>query len=514
MRTTSGLVLDVYDDESGGQLRELYPTREDIPATVKLAHVAAGEDRERLPDDVFALVLVNNGEKLRKYACIDEGNTVLSVEYFLKNARKLPVEAQKTAAANLAVACGWYNIDVPDELEKIAGIGSMVAGAVGKHVASDPIGTALTAMTLPSTIKGTTNQVRQNLATNRALTGGSGMPVTPQMKESLASVKTAEASGTDLMPVQGPGVLGTSPKSKTVVQKTATIGRLVPASKDDTGVEPDVAHPPTKEQKDHAPQAKQMHPTVDVSNKEPPKALVEKKASFFALPAKGKYPLDSYAQVKAASSYFAEYYKEFDPEVRHEYASNLVKRASALDIPLMDIARKYGSDDFAPEEEIKVAFDARRIEVKHNQDALSLLGEVEKVARFRMWKEAAAGVRSYSAEEVVGILAEFDKVAGLDHHYDRTILDPYYSIYGFEKVAEEDEADFSEVIGNETVTAADLLRLSRIAAASVKMTFGADFQEEFLKDPVGIFKSLPLAQKKMMMRLANSTQPGAERTYF
>ena len=33
-------------------------------------------------------------------------------------------------------------------------------------------------------------------------------------------------------------------------------------------------------------------------------------------------------------------------------------------------------------------------------------------------------------------------------------------------------------------------------------------------DPVGIFKSLPLDQKKMLARMANSTQPGAERTYY
>ena len=508
MRTTSGLVLDVYDDFSGGVLREIYPQREDIPGMVKAAHVVTAEDRERLPDDVFALVLINNGEKMRKFACIDEGNTALSVEYFLKNAHKLPLEAQVQTAENLKVACSWYDMPVPEALEKVAGIGSMIVG----HVAKDPIGAAMTAATLPSAIKGTTQTLKDNAGTARAGAAG-GLIGTPTQLRGQMMGKTAEASGTDLMPNQGPGN-PTPPKSLAVVNKIAKVGRLVPASKGDTDVPPELVQPPTKEQKGSNPQAAQMRPTVDVSNKEPPTRVSEKKASVYALPEQEKYPLDSYAQVKAAASYFETYARHMAPPVRREYAVNLVKRASALDVPIIDLARKYGSEDFAPEEEIKAAFDARRIEVAHSADALSLLGEVEKVARFRLWKEASAGTpQSFSAEDVVYMLIEFDKVAGLEHHYDRTIPDPYYSIYGFEKDA-EDDSSFSEVVGNETVTAADLQRLARIAAASVKMTFGVEFQEEFLKDPVGIFKSLPLDQKKMIMRMANSTQPGVERTYF
>ena len=260
-------------------------------------------------------------------------------------------------------------------------------------------------------------------------------------------------------------------------------------------------------------EARHLHPTVDVSDKEPPKYLHEKKAANFALPAQEKYPLDSYAQVKAASAYFDTYARHMAPPMRHEYAVNLVKRASALAVRVSDTARKYGAEDFAPEAEIKAAFDARRIEL-HDDDALKLLGAVEKIARFRMWKEASAEApQPFSADEVVELLAEFDKVAGLDHHYDRTIPDPYFSIYGFEKSA-ADDPEFSEVVGNENVTEEDLRRLARIAAFTIKTTFGADFQEEFLKDPVGIFKSLPLAQKKMVMRMANGTGPGQERTYY
>lgn len=493
---TSGLVLDVYDDFSGDILREVFPTFDAIPDTVKVAHVVTAADRAALPDDVFALVLINNGEKLRKYACVDEGNTALSVAYFLKNAHKLPLEAQKVTAENLKTACAWYDIEPHADLEKVA---------LG-------FGTALAALNAAPIVQGTGQAIRENLAANRALTSQGHGIVTGQMRDEALGRKTAEVSGTALAPSQPPGTPGTAPKSLTVVNKTARVGRLVGASKGDTDVPPDVVALPTHEQPPSFPQARVLRPTVDVTNQEPPKVLKEKKASLFALPSAEKYPLDSYAQVKAASAYFDTYSKHMPPASRREYAVNLVKRASALVIEVSDLARKYGADGFAPEEEIKAAFDMRRNELGDNPEALELLGAVERVARFRMWKEASAeGTQQYDPDTVCALLMEFDKVAGLDFHYDRTIPDPYYSIYGIEKDA---GADFSEVIGNEMVTSADLHRIAHIGAETVKITFGREFQEEFLKDPIGIFKSLPLQQKKMMMRMANSTKPGAERTFF
>ena len=492
---TSGLVLDIYDDFSGATLRELYPDFDNIPGTVKQAQVAVQE----LPDDVFALVLINNGDKLRKYACVDEGNTVLSLGYFLKNAHKLPLEAQKTAAENLTTACSWYGIEPPAALEKSAlGLGG--AASLG-----------LSALSAAPVVRGTHQALKENFVANNALRGAGHNVVGAELRDAALGRKTAEINGTTSAPLSPPinpsaSVTG----SKAVVLKTATIGRLVPGRSPD--VAPDVTQPPTKVQATSLPQPRHLHPTVDITNKEPPRLLSEKKASIFALPTQEKYPLDSYVQVKAASAYFDTYVRHMQPPARREFAENLVKRAHALDIQVSDLARKYGAEDFAPEDEIKQAFDARRIEVAHDEDILKLLGAVEKVARFRMWKEASAGeAEALTADVVVDLLTEFDKVAGLDRAYDSSVPDPYYSIYGFDKTA---GADFSEVIGNETVTEADLKRLARIAAATVKTTFGHDFQESFLEDPVGIFKSLPLDQKKMLMRMANSTQPGAERTYY
>src|SRR4051812_38315591 len=200
MESTSGLVLDIYDDFQGDVLRSIYPTQADLPGTVKTASVLSSELRAALPDDAFALVLRNGEQVLRKYACVDEGNTTLSLQYFLKNAHKLPVEAQKTAAANLVMACGWYDIEVPAELEKVA---------IG-------VGGALDALSMGSEAYQGAKSLGQGLANAKALNG--------QMNAGVM-LKKADVSGTATMPNQPPVGKPTTPLAN--VQKSASIGHLV-----------------------------------------------------------------------------------------------------------------------------------------------------------------------------------------------------------------------------------------------------------------------------------------------
>jgi hypothetical protein len=176
---TAGIILDLYDNPA--DLREIFPTQDVIPDSIKLAHALTVEERDQLPDDSFALVLMNNGESLRKFACIDQGNTELSVAYFFKHGHKLPEVAQKVAAENLMTACSWYNLEVPEELQKVALLGMLQ-----------------TALTAPSIIKGTAGKVKDNLA---AVHSAGGSIVTPRQQEGIAAMsKGADVSGTSLAP--------------------------------------------------------------------------------------------------------------------------------------------------------------------------------------------------------------------------------------------------------------------------------------------------------------------------
>lgn len=171
MEKLSGLILDVYDDYSGEVLRSIFPRHEGVPEVIKQAHLITPEERAALPDDVFSLVLHNDGVSFRKYACTDAGNTALSVEYFLKTAHKLPAEAQKVAAENLVSACGWYGIEPPEQLQKVA-IGLFTAANL--------------ALSGPQIVKGTNQAIKQNMQMARASSGN----VNPAIAQTVKPVRT------------------------------------------------------------------------------------------------------------------------------------------------------------------------------------------------------------------------------------------------------------------------------------------------------------------------------------
>jgi hypothetical protein len=77
----------------------------------------------------------------------------------------LPEEAQKVAAANLLVACDWYKIDPPTELQKVAGIGGAalgLAGKIGGMVVKNP-GKALGAAMTGASVIGAGQEVAKGL---------------------------------------------------------------------------------------------------------------------------------------------------------------------------------------------------------------------------------------------------------------------------------------------------------------------------------------------------------------
>lgn len=241
----------------------------------------------------------------------------------------------------------------------------------------------------------------------------------------------------------------------------------------------------TGEQPEGLPQAQPINPRVSIEGKEPPKVLTEKQAQYFALPSLRRYPLDSYADVKLASSYFHDYRDVMLPAHRHEFCQNLVKRAEALAILVSDEIQKYGSARYAPHEEFEAALFSRR-SLLLDDDHKNLLS---KLAYKRP---------SLTPEDFAVTLGEFDKLAGIDHLYDHEVIDPYYTTFG-----KEAEEDGSFVIGNDLVTHRQLKDFAKSGADGIEKLFGCDFLKEFRDDPIAIFKSLPVDQQKVVSRLAN-----------
>lgn len=484
---TSGLILDLHDDTQGYVLRQIYSSAEELPEVTKTAHRLTEEERTALPDDVFALVLINGDESLRKFACIDPGHTRLSVDYFIQTRHKLPVEAQKVAAVNLRRACDMYGVE-HEELDKVA----LSLGRVGAAL-TGPVGTVLSAATaLPGMARGIGQNVRK---ANQA--GGNLI--------AADIIKQSDASFTPAMPA--PSVNdGKVTKRKAVIRKIGAVLSTNEEGKDIKGQELVSQSPPTPPKHKRgrllttpdspagfmAAAEKTLHPHIDVTGHDAKPVMQKKAAHLFAL--RDRYPLDNLVQVKRAAAYFEEYGGRMAPADRHEYCTNMVKRADALGIEVSDEARKYGSTEYAPAEEVKVAMDIRRSLAQENEKMLDMLDGL-------MSKQASVPPEVFC--ETLGMI---DSSFGLNHHYDRYVPDPYWSTFGFQK-----QAEFVETIDNETINEGQLKTfVANGAKARLDLTgpFSEDMADEFIKDPVGIFKSMPREQKLIIMRLASAAAGG------
>jgi hypothetical protein len=292
-------------------------------------------------------------------------------------------------------------------------------------------------------------------------------------------MKTAELPGTATMPADQ-AVKPEPQTSKMVLKKTGK------------AVEPDTNKATPGMQPKSLPQAKVMKPHVDVSAFTPPRIIQDKQAQLTALG--GRYPLDDYAQVKTACAYFDEWGDSFSPEDRHTYAVNVLKRADALGIEASAALRKHGSEGYAPFDEVKVALDVRKLFVleESHKEVLDKIATVYGTIQPLMFAK---------------LLEEFDKEASINHHYspeDGDMPDPYFSTFGFTK-----KAEFSETIGNMTVSEMDLEYLATKRLSLVKGFFTETFAEKFRQDPVGTYKAMPLAQRKMLANMARDQRAGA-----
>lgn len=301
--------------------------------------------------------------------------------------------------------------------------------------------------------------------------------------------KTADLTGSATMPYSvppqpAPGAL--PPVDKVTLKKTGA--HLVPGHHGEDSTLASAAGVPG-EQPQRLPQSKTMKPHVDVTGFDPPKLVQEKKAQITAL--NGRYPLDTAEHVKLAAAYFQEWLGEFAPSDRHVFAANLLKRADALGMEVSDDVRKHGSETYAPMSEIKIALDLRKLVVTEPRFSEAL-------------DKLAAVLPTIPPDLFAETLSEFDKTAGIAHLYDEAIYDPYYSTFGFEKVA-----DFSETIGNLHVTAMDLKYLCSHRLSLVKGTFTEDFAEAFRKNPIDIYKSLPIDQRRVLGNMAVDQRAGA-----
>jgi hypothetical protein len=481
MEKISGLILDVFDDPSGQVLKGLYPRRADLPEMVKAASVVSPEQIAQLPDDVFALVLEQGDTTLRKYACLDGGHTLLNIGYFLVNYDKLPVEAIKTAASNLITACGWYDIEPPEELKKLSTGNLDVVGRqrIWKDTSGATYGSDGTSWDIQKTadVIGTADMPTQFGKDD----------LRSKLKTPLSSPKTAAGIG-HLVDVNASDIGDVSSLNAakgdedTILEQAFGIRESNPA-----------AFPQVK---------KTLEPHVDVTDKEPPTFLEKKEASYYALPDEKRYPLDSYTQVKAASAYFDEYHRMMEPEDRHTFAVHLLQRATPLEIAVSAIAQDYGQTKYASDSHIEACLGQRFLLLAPHAEGGQEPVKVASAHAIGLYQGLLTNRPILAPDVFARTLAGIDKIAGLDEYWDQDVVDPFAST--FAKNAEEDATKDALVVGNEYMSLQALRHFVMQKPDVLRRKFSEEFVNEFQADPKGIFESLPMDQKLVIMRIVNS----------
>lgn len=130
-----GVVVDPYDD-GFASLKEMFDGQE-MPEFIKEAAIMEESDLRLLPDHAFAVVVLGQGEPMRKYACTDKAHTAVNVLYLQQNQDSIPRSVKIKAASNLLRACGHYSMEPPPWLAKMAQGGKTLIKGDGAEMIVD-----------------------------------------------------------------------------------------------------------------------------------------------------------------------------------------------------------------------------------------------------------------------------------------------------------------------------------------------------------------------------------------
>jgi hypothetical protein len=511
MTRFSGYVFDTYDDTDGHVLKSIVESPGRLPPLVKTAARLTEAQINELSDDQFALVLFDGTYKMKKYATVDRGNTILSVLYLIKQAHTMPDELAKTAAHNLTAALDMYDLPIPDELVKLArkstnlGIPSISErrGPVDPQrlrrqypeLDEEPsdLGGAAGFSKTASHVPG---KSQKPFAANAKVHKLQYPEVLEEPKEShdnpqLGRHDAAWDDVTQRTNVEGtPGnnVLELPAFSGKEKIKTANqhLKQLFGSSYEASAAE----RANVNQLFDTAAQTKQQSwresPYFDVSGWDPSMPGVPETTAPERTLLDGVYPIDGYDQVKTASTYFDDNWSMLPGRDRHKYCVKLASRMAELGLDVPEKVARYGSTTYAADVDSYV--ESRRSYV-HEEAHPALDTLLEKRA------QVSPGVFAEA-------LAEFDRINDLNWYWDSKIPDPWFSTFGpsIEKIAAENWSwDGLGIRVNEE----ELKQIARNEFKRISANFGESFAKEFSKSPKDVFMSLPEPNKIILARLAS-----------
>lgn len=249
---------------------------------------------------------------------------------------------------------------------------------------------------------------------------------------------------------------------------------------------------------------------VDLSNTPRP----VKRASFaeqhwgLTIDNRNLFPLHDDTLVKTAIQRFPSTMIDLLPEERFLYARKIAARAAevGVDVPVDSPVNLYTADE-PNVMALKVAIANRKAAVDPTKISTLILDQVAEAAgcypekggaedeeswRGRLHKHAS--MQRLPAEKIIGVLQQFDKMAGFgDHYYLRGMLDPYAALFKMSAYTD-------------TPNTVDGVDLSAVKAEDLKGRFDDTFIAQFINNPVATYRQLPDAMKAIVKQLATKAQ--------
>jgi hypothetical protein len=424
---------------------------QEIPNFVKKA---AAVERDSIPLEKFALVIVDSSGTLPKLALHNKAYTWISSRLFGNSVDKIPERGAQIAATHIKQACEAWGIDTPDDVSRHADPVEPVTGNIYEMPKNAACESVLDYNKYRVGHRGEVPKEVLREKLDEFLNFGEEHPVDPQqLGEELASKVYAWAMQTGYS-LPGAGSVASIAMSKipnSVENKGKVRGFLV-----------------------------DKMDSLEEHEKVKRASQIMKEAGKGTMGIGGNFPMHTPELVKKAEDYFFDHYDRLAPRYRKELATNIVKNASEHGLFVeSDMIRKYAGQIFSR----------------------ALQGNVMARKSILMEKNASKVLdQLYSTKDILGsekfaeALEQFDKQAGISQYWGSHIKDPYPSTFEVTKVAQ-----WTCRIGQDVITEDQLRRFVSKHAGTLRGYVNDHIVRDLKLMPVEIFDSLPMPEKEIIL---------------
>lgn len=194
---------------------------------------------------------------------------------------------------------------------------------------------------------------------------------------------------------------------------------------------------------------------------------------------KKMYPLNTKPNTEAAIRYFQKHANDIVPDHKRTFAQNIAVHADRFDVEVPVDVMVYASDSIG--EKCASNIMARKQAVKTTNEKDFVL-KLAKCTDGRM-----------SVDKLLSAVKDFDKLAGLDKHWGKSIKDPYVTVLEKEAKISRDGEDMIRDIDIENYAGGD-------ASFELKGHLPEGVVDQFLVEPIKTYNGLPDIQKSVVKR--------------